>query len=125
MNAIERLKLAGELRKARGELATASNAIAKLRIVKVIREVRIKLGLGAAPPDPETTATGNDNVATLREIAAGKRDKAGFDGLQSLYAQIDAAVQALSSDNLLEGEAEEAANAAITHWAELEEKLDV
>lgn len=65
-------------------------------------------------------------VATLRKIAAGGMDGSGepLDVLKALYDDIAGAVNALNDAGLLTGEAEDAANAAITHWAELEERLN-
>lgn len=72
-----------------------------------------------APPEiPE--------IEMLRQIAAGRFDDGGdLAALTALYARIRAAVEALDARGALIGEAGEAANAAIGHWADLEVKSDV
>jgi len=62
----------------------------------------------AVPDSPE--------VALLRDIAAGKHDAEGY---RAMYSRISAVVQALGET--LTGPAAEAADAAIMHWADVEE----
>jgi hypothetical protein len=59
-------------------------------------------------------------VATLRAVAAGQHDSKG---LPELYGLIQEAVNGLDEAGELTGDAEAVANEAITHWAELEERL--
>lgn len=131
MSPIERLKLLGALRAARVSLS-GSTGLAKLKAVKEIREIRTKLGLGIAPgvdpaPVQETAPEAADNGAqahldALAAITAGQHDG---QGLEPLYARIKAAVEGLNAMDALGSEANiAAANDAITHWAELDLKLN-
>lgn len=128
MTPIERLKLLGALRGARVSLKDAAG-LAKLKAVKEIREIRTKLGVGVSPvaapmPAQEPAApAGNgaqEHLDALAAIIAGKHDG---QGLEPLYARIKGAVQGLQELGALDANAD-AANAAITHWAELDLKLN-
>lgn len=131
MSPIERLKLLGALRAARVSLSDLSG-LAKLKAVKEIREIRLKLGMGGAPVGDPPAPAGEpvapaDNGAqahldALAAITAGQHDS---QGLEPLYARIKAAVEGLNAMGALGDEANiAAANAAITHWAELDLKLN-
>lgn len=131
MSPIERLKLLGALRTARVSLSGAAG-LAKLKAVKEIREIRTKLGVGVAPvanpapvepsqPAPQPTDTGAQaHLDVLAAVTAGQHDS---QGLEPLYARIKAAVEGLQAAGALDANAD-AANAAITHWAELDLKLN-
>lgn len=131
LSAIERLRLGKDLRAARADLSQAASPIAKLKVVKVIREIRQKLGLGAAsdrtgadavtPPNPPATepTTVSPHLVALRAVTSGGMDA---QGLNALYGTILEAVNGLNDAGELAGEAVDVANAAITHWAELEIK---
>lgn len=125
LSPIERLKLVQALRTERANLDAATTPIAKLRVVKAIREIRTKLGLGLAKetqPEPAAQeAAPNEHMEALRAIASGAKDGQGLNGL---YADIAGAVNALHAAGQLEGEAVDLANAAITHWAELELQIN-
>lgn len=149
MNALERLKLIKRLRELRVEadgLGTAKGSIAamrKLKIAKETREIRQKLGLGGNATTPEPQATGtvqpteadgtqattpepkpkeqNPHVKALQDLAAGKNDGQGLEGMFNI---IQGAIDALEAVNQLTGDNEAAAHAAITHWAEFEERLN-
>lgn len=148
MNALERLKLIKRLRELRVEAdglgAGGAAAMRKLKIAKETREIRQKLGLGgnAAAPEPQATGTvqpvaaegmqtptpepapgeeQNPHVKALRDLAAGKNDG---QGLEWMFNIIQGAIDGLEEVNQLTGDNEAAANAAITHWAEFEERLN-
>ncbi len=72
----------------------------------------------AVPVDEKTPEP--DQVKTLREVAAGQHDTKG---LPELFGLIQEAVNGLDEAGLLTGDADGVANDAITHWAELEERL--
>ncbi|NCC41947.1 MAG: hypothetical protein EOM21_21570 [Gammaproteobacteria bacterium] len=59
----------------------------------------------------------NPHLAALRAILAGASDALG---LQGLLDAIDAAVSGLHQAGELLGDAEDVADRAITHWAQLE-----
>lgn len=61
------------------------------------------------------------HLQTLLAVAQGQHDA---EGLQALYERIKGAVEALDGMGALAGVAVEGANEAITHWAELEIKLN-
>ncbi|MFZ4539256.1 hypothetical protein [Propionivibrio sp.] len=127
---LAKMKLIAELvaNKSAIELAGTGPLAAMKKAKLVARRVEIRRILGGYPsptPSPEPVATENADIATLRKIAAGEYDGAGMDGLQSLYGRISEAVNELNDAGLLVvGTAEDAANSAITHWAELEEKIN-
>lgn len=147
MNALERLKLIKRLRELRVEAdglgAGGAAAMRKLKIAKETREIRQKLGLGgnAATPEPQATGTvqpteadgmqattpepkpeeQNPHVKALQDLAAGKNDSQGLEGMFNI---IQGAIDGLEEVNQLTGDNEAAANAAITHWAEFEERLN-
>lgn len=77
---------------------------------------------GAAAPGPvPTPAAENPNVKTLRDVAKGLHDGDGLDGM---FGLIQEAVNAIDEAGQLEGSSEAAAHDAITHWAEMEERLN-
>lgn len=139
LGALERLKLIKRLRELRIEAdglgSGGAAAMRKLKIAKEMIEIRQKLGLGApqpAPaPNPEPVAapapalppeqSENEHVKTLRNIAKGLHDGDGLDGM---FGLIQEAVNSLEEDGALTTEAEQVANEAITHWAEVEERLN-
>ncbi|GAB4059122.1 hypothetical protein [Uliginosibacterium sediminicola] len=123
MNLIEKLKLTKILVQTRAEINSLAGggplvAVKRIKLARVITTTRIQLG---ALDDPAPTP-GGDHIATLREITAGKFDG---DSLSAMYGRIATAVHALNDAGLLTGDAEDVANAAITHWAEVEERTDV
>ncbi|MBP6725606.1 MAG: hypothetical protein KA132_00130 [Thauera sp.] len=151
MNALERLKLIKRLRELRIEAdglgSGGAAAMRKLKIAKETRDIRQRLGLGAlqpspvpnpapvAAPDPAPEVAAdpvsppvsppeqseNEHVKTLRNISKGLHDGDGLDGM---FGLIQEAVNSLEEDGALDAEAERVANEAITHWAEVEERLN-
>lgn len=63
----------------------------------------------------------NPHVKALQDLAAGKNDGQGLEGMFNI---IQGAIDALEAVNPLTGDNEAAAHAAITHWAEFEERLN-
>lgn len=128
-----RLKLIGELSKIKIDLATAGTgplaAMKRLKLIARANEIRTALGTAVSPPVPdepvlvpeEPAAELRPEIVSLRDVAAGKFDE---EGLSSLFGRIQEAVNALNEASALEGDAEGAAQSAITHWAELEVRLN-
>lgn len=147
LSALERLKLIKRLRELRVEAdglgAGGAAAMRKLKIAKETREIRQKLGLGGNAAAQELQATGtvqpiapegmqtptpepasgeqNPHVKALQDLAAGKNDSQGLEWMLNI---IQGAIDGLEEVNQLMGDNEAAANAAITHWAEFEERLN-
>ena len=139
LGALERLKLVKRLLGLRTEAdglgVGGAAAMRKLKIAKEMIEIRQKLGLGAPQPaltpDPAPVAapapasppeqSENEHVKTLRNISKGLHDGDGLDGM---FGLIQEAVNSLEEDGALDAEAERVANEAITHWAEVEERLN-
>ena len=128
LSVIARLKLIRELSQIKTDIAAAGAgplaAMKRLKLVARANAIRAQLGAAAEPavkPDPEPAES--PDLTVLRDVAAGNHDG---DGLAALYERILGAVTALegSSGDPLSGDAEAAAHAAITHWAELEVKLN-
>lgn len=111
---LERMKLLREYNGIRQGVPDLSR-VERMRALKRINEIRTVLGMGAEPT-PEPTPE-NPLVKTLREILAGARDNLD---LRSLLDSIGIAVEGLSATGELVGEIEDLADAAITHWANLE-----
>lgn len=122
----------------------AMAAMKRLKLVKRGNEIRALLGMNAAvakPPEPQATGTvqpteadgmqattpepkpeeQNPHVKALQDLAAGKNDS---QGLEWMFNIIQGAIDGLEEVNQLTGDNEAAANAAITHWAEFEERLN-
>ena len=74
-----------------------------------------------APLPPAVSPDDNPYIARLREVADGRLDNAD---LAETLDKIEAAVLALDKDGALTGDAEDVANAAITRWAENEERVN-
>lgn len=120
-----RLKLVRELSQIKTDIAAAGtgplSAMKRLKLTAKANEIRTQLG-GAAPAQkPDSPPAEDQNVTILREVAAGKYDA---EGLEALYERINGAAKGLDVAGLLIGDAEAAAQAAITHWAELEVRLN-
>lgn len=112
-----RMKLTGELGSLRKQIAAlgtgAGDMLARIWLVSRSNQIRKELGVGSKPAE-------NPHVATLRAVAAGQHDTRG---LPELLGLIQEAVNGLDEAGLLTGDADGVANEAITHWAELEERL--
>lgn len=134
MNALARLKLVKRLLALRNESgslgAGGAAALRKLKIAKEMLEIRQQLGFGAAPApapsipepvQPSSEAGESPHLKTLRKVAKGLHDGEGLDGM---FGLIQEAVNALDEAGQLQGEIEAAAHGAITHWAEMEERLN-
>lgn len=148
MKALERLKLVKRLLELRNQAdGLGKGGAAAMRKLKIVREMidirnRLGLGSGAKPPEPQPTGTvqpvaaegmqtptpepapgeeQNPHVKALRDLAAGKNDGQGLEGMFNI---IQGAIDGLEEVNQLTGDNEAAANAAITHWAEFEERLN-
>lgn len=132
MNAIERIKLTKELLGLRTALQGEKSPLQRMKLSRQVLEVRAKL-MGAqpapsaepkpAPQEPQSVAQEGTkpHLQTLLAAAQGQHDA---EGLQALYERIKGAVEALDGMGALAGVAVEGANEAITHWAELEIKLN-
>ena len=120
-----RLKLVRELSQIKTDIAATGTgplaAMKRLKLTAKANEIRTKLGGAAPAPKPDPAPVEDQNVTVLREVSAGKHDS---DGLEALYERINGAVKALEVAGTLAGDAETAAQAAITHWAELEVRLN-
>lgn len=147
LSALERLKLVKRLLELRNEAnGLGKGGVAAMRKLKIVREmidIRNRLGLGGSSTTPEPQATGtvqpteadgtqattpepkpeeqNPHVKALQDLAAGKNDGQGLEGMFNI---ILGAIDALEAVNPLTGDNEAAAHAAITHWAEFEERLN-
>lgn len=134
MNALQRLKLVKRLLALRNESSSlgagGTAALRKLKIAKEMLEIRQQLGFGAAPtpappiPEPAQPSgqTGDSpHLKTLRDVAKGLRDG---EGLDDMFRLIQDAVNELEKASQLQGASEAAAHDAITHWAEVEERLN-
>ncbi len=123
-----RLKLTGELSGLKKQIdalgTAATDMLARLKLAARSNEIRKQLGAGVpviqTAPAPSDVATEPDQVKTLREVTAGQHDTKG---LPELFGLIQGAVNGLDEAGLLSGDADAVANEAITHWAELEERL--
>jgi hypothetical protein len=125
-----RLKLTGELSTLKKQIdalgIAAGDMLAKLRLVARANEVRKQLGdslvpvVQPKPVTPEPEQADQEQVKSLREVIAGTHDGKS---LPELFAIIQEAVNGLDEAGMLSGEADAVANEAITHWAELEERL--
>lgn len=132
LNPLERIKLIGELGRVKKSLdgigSGPMEAMKRVKLIKQAFDIRDRLvgsstsqGQGGAAPAPAAT---NPAIATLQEIADGKRDASVTDlnGLQALLLAIKGAVDQLESDGALSG-AEAVAHAAIDRWADLEQEV--
>ena len=122
-----RLKLVRSLAGVKADIASSGTgpmaALKRLRLVATANQIRAQLGAGAVPPpaEPKTEEVESPHVVTLRAVAAGKHDS---EGLAALFGRIQEAVNALNEAGLLIDAAEAVAQEAITHWAELEVRLN-
>ena len=107
-----RASLASRLLAATQAYSAATGAVARLRAAQQVRELLEELG---------ATSQESPHLVTLRAVAAGQRDD---QTLAELYGLIQEAVNGLEEAGELAGEAESLAHAAITRWAELEEKTN-
>lgn len=139
LGVMERLDLIDEIGEKRNAIGALGNdpmaALEKIDILDRIGEIRILLGVGVTqapanrtiiePSPPEVTTVEevveHPEVKRLREVSEGKNDG---DGLSGMFGIIQEACNKLNDDQLLTGDAEIVANAAITHWAEMEERLN-
>lgn len=129
MNAIERMKLSKQLLELRTALQGEQSPLQRMKLSRQVLEVRAKL-MGAQPapaaepkPAPQAVVLEGEkpHLDALLAVAQGQHDS---EGLQALYERIKGAVEALDGMGALAGVAVEGANEAITHWAELEIKLN-
>lgn len=118
LSPLVRLRLAGQLSTLNRDIGAmprdAKSALARLKLNQQRRDVLAQLGTAAPKPPP---APENAHVRTLREIVKGAMDRLG---VIDLYTAMSEAITALSDAGELAGDAETAADAAITHWAKLE-----
>lgn len=139
LGVMERLDLIEELGEKKDSIGNLGEgpmaAMDRLDLVERCNEIRTLLGVGVSqapanrviinpvPPEafPAPEVDEVDAVARLRDVAAGKRDG---EGLDEMYGIIREAAFSLNDSGLLVGDAEDAANAAITHWAEMEERIN-
>ena len=125
LGAIARLKLVRELSQIKTDIAAAGTgplaAVKRLKLTAKANEIRLQLGGAAPAPKPEPAPAEDPSVTVLREVAAGKYDA---EGLAEMFGRIQEAVNALDEAGTLAGDAEAAAQAAITRWAELEVRLN-
>jgi hypothetical protein len=113
---LQRAKIAGLLAAKVAELTAMKDEIGgaivmrRARLAKEVNDLCVQLGGHGVSSEYEKT---------LSDIASGRRDG---EGLAELYGMIQEAVQALQSAGGLTEGIDAAAQKAITHWAELEEK---
>lgn len=124
---LARLKLTGELGKLKKQIeglgTAATDMLAKLKLTAQSNQVRKQLGGGAVTsPAPAPDSNFTAYMQALRQIAAGERDS---EGVVALYGAIKEAVDGMNESDEVPDDAEATANDAITHWAELEERLSV
>jgi hypothetical protein len=116
-----RMKLTSQLRGLKAQiLALGKDPISMIksaRLAEQLRKIRKELGASTGMTKPQVELP---HVTTLRAVAAGQHDSKG---LPELYGLIQEAVNGLDEAGELTGDAEAVANEAITHWAELEERL--
>lgn len=120
-----RLKLTSELAGIKKQIdGLGSDPLAmltKLKLVARSNEIRKQLGATVATPDVKPEPQESEHIKTLKAVAAGEHDGKG---VAELFGVIQEACNALANDDgQVVGEAEVIANEAITHWAELEERL--
>lgn len=82
---------------------------------------RVQKLLADLASEQEQPEEQNPHVKALQDLAAGKNDS---QGLEWMFNIIQGAIDGLEEVNQLMGDNEAAANAAITHWAEFEERLN-
>lgn len=118
---LARVRLAGKLSAKVSELAALQKsgqpvrAIDRARLASEISALLSEMGGGAATRDGGMS----QHEKALIAIASGTRDA---ESLSALYGAIQEAVNALEEQGI---DATEKAQAAITRWAELEEKTNV
>ena len=121
-----RLKLTGELSRIKKQIdalgADPMAMLSKLKLVGRSNEIRKELGASLVVATPEPVVSESPHISTLKAVAAGQRDS---EGVAALFGVIQEAANALNEGGQLIDTAEQAANDAITHWAELEERLSV
>ncbi len=117
LSAIERARTAAALAAKVKDYAAAAGASAleRIRLARDIRELVAKLGGDPAAPVPA-------EVRRLLAIARGEHDN---ETLPELFGLIQEAMSLLNDAGQADEAAAQAANAAITRWAELEEKANV
>ena len=124
---LARLKLVGELAKIKVGLKDVGDgplaAVKRLKLASRANQIRVDLGAHAARAEPvaQQQEGAKPHLDVLLAVAQGQHDA---EGLQALYERIKGAVEALDGMGALAGVAVEGANEAITHWAELEIKLN-
>lgn len=118
---LERMKMAARLSAKVAEMVALSKPggesgamgmMLRARLAKEVNELLVLMG-GAG--------IANEHVQMLTDIAEGRKDGSALDVLWSLIYQ---AVEALEDSEALMGSTENLAHAAITRWAELEEKTN-
>jgi len=118
---LQRMKMASRLSAKVAEMVALSKPGAesgamgimlRARLAKEVNELLVLMG---------GTGIANEHIQTLTDIAEGSKDDAA---LLNLWALIQEAVQALQDSEALTGSTETLAHAAITRWAELEEKTN-
>jgi hypothetical protein len=109
----EKRELQGIVSKSLVSLKSGALTFKEKRVAqKSLSDALQRLGAGISKAE-------NAFVVFLRQVVTGTKDNLG---LGPLLAQIDEAITGLNGGGLLVGEAEEVADKAITHWAELEER---
>lgn len=107
MNPLQRARLSAQLTPLVAELSAAKSPIQRARLAKSVNDLLAQLG---------GRELSSEQVKLLTDIAEGRHDG---DGLEKVYDLIDEAVRSLGPT--LTSDAEQAAQTAVTHWAELEE----
>jgi hypothetical protein len=114
LSIIESRKISRQIRDNLAKVNAGGVSIIQSRSMSKAIKSDLALLNGTATNTPE-----NAFVVFLRQVVTGTKDNLG---LGPLLAQIDEAITGLNGGGLLVGEAEEVADKAITHWAELEER---
>lgn len=122
LSPIERLRAIKELNSAIEQSKQAKTPIARLKATKAAHGAMQRLGIATAASKPATApapapAQEAPQVQALRKIAGG-----GFDsqGIGEVMRLIQTAINGLGGADKLDSAAQQAANDAIDHWAQLE-----
>lgn len=106
---LERMRLLSEYNKTRASV-TNGGRLERMRGLRRLNEIRALLGAGGGQP------LADERISLLQAVLQGAHDQLA---LGDLLDKIAAAVEGLSSDGRLSGEADALGERAIEHWAGL------
>ncbi len=121
-NALQRARLTAQLAAAVAELRalTAKDGLKRLQVTKRIIGLLSELGVQA--PKSGLSPEEQSALKVLSDIAAGQWDSSA---LMLILETMEDAITKAGGADALRTELEQVAQAAITHWAKLEETSDV